>query len=870
MNYNSLLNLGLLQKIGTFFDIIPKVIYFVFAAISSGVDAMQALVRKLAGLDVYYDAGGNPVEGQDPLTEFLYGILGFGDSAPAYEALNTVFWSLAIFGVIILVISTIVAIIKSHYNEDTAGTSPWKYIYTSLKAIFTFVVIPVAVIVGMQLTSFLLRTIDQITAGAGSSGEVEEMYGRDVAELFSSDIAVGSTTETYAHYDYFGSRGTSSTTTFGGMLFNASLYSANRVRTGAIDETTIGNVRHGAHFEGLEVEIPIIGITVGGGSWVGGTQIFGNSEVVDGIESEEDRIEYIASQVDYAFANCLSFDDGLSYSQLKDQIGDAAPVWALSDIFGIGKTSVDAFSKWDVSTVWLFYNLWAFNFIIAFIGGFTVFAIMISIIVGLMTRLIKGAALFLIYPSILGLAPMDNFKAFKSWGSNFMQQIFMAIGAIVGMNILLLLLPYVQSLKFFGVAVIDYIVNLIILVAGLLMAKDFITMVSGFIGGADANSIGQSMKGDIAANIKKGAGMGLKAGKLGVGVMAGTVKAEYALGKKAFGAGKTLYKAAGTGSAAWRANRQAKKQNKMGHKIHDTESKISGVNKGIKSITNSFESKYGSEILKEQFTAGGKAKKEAYQKAKSEGKTTQEAFKLAKEAEDKAIKGAYDSLFNKFLKETGKDKEFAKLQKQRSGYVDGLSKTKNKYERAKTRQSEISSKYELNHDMYGYHKTTMTGSKVIHDAWEKNKDEFKGIKLTQDVKDEKGNVIKAGATVGDLFKSETWSGLGKKLGTELQESTSWRNIGKSIADSFKKTLDEGAAGLGIDKAVKGATEIFKSMKMDKPAPKGDDLVKAQGDKREAEAKAMAQRQEKTNELLSQLIDEQKKKGGSGGSGGSTT
>lgn len=851
MNYNSLLNLGLLEKIGTFFDIIPKIIYFLFAAISSGVDAMQALVRKLAGLDVYYDAGGNVVEGQDPLTEFLYGILGFGDSAPAYEALNTVFWSLAIFGVIILVISTIVAIIKSHYNEDTAGTSPWKYIYTSLKAVFTFVVIPVAVIVGMQLTSFLLRTIDQITAGAGSSGEVEEMYGRDVAELFSSDVAVGSTTETYAHYDYFGSRGTSSTTTFGGMLFNASLYSANRVRTGAIDEATIGNVRHGAHFEGLEVEIPILGITVGGGSWVGGTQIFGNSEVVDGIESEEDRIEYIASQVDYAFANCLSFDDGLSYSQLKDQIGDAAPVWALSDIFGIGKTSVDAFSKWDVSTVWLFYNLWQFNFIIAFIGGFTVFAIMISIIVGLMTRLIKGAALFLIYPSILGLAPMDNFKAFKSWGSNFMQQIFMAIGAIVGMNILLLLLPYVQSIKFFGVAVIDYIVNLIILVAGLLMAKDFITMVSGFVGGADANSIGQSMKGDIAANIKKGAGMGLKAGKLGVGVMAGTVKAEYALGKKAFGAGKTLYKAARSDGAGKRADKARKERLRAGSSKGGYTASLNKLNSGINAREE--------ELLKDK---NNKAKIDAagdlaYNDARANGFSKEKSEKMR----ERAKKLETESIFLE-------DDDLNNLKDKRKVAEKGLAKANKKYNRYQKKENKLASTYGLVREKGSKeYKRNMSGGDIIKaDLTSSVKNSLNSIKGTAITKDKNGNVT---ATVGDLFKGDTWRGLGKKIGEELKEATSWKGIGKSIADSFKKTLDEGAAGLGIDKAVKGATEIFNSMKMKKPDPKGDDLVKAQGEKRESEAKASAKRDEEIINQLKGLRDDLKGKG-SGGSGGSTT
>ena len=165
------------------------------------------------------------------------------------------------------------------------------------------------------------------------------------------------------------------------------------------------------------------------------------------------------------------------------------------------------------------------------------------------------------------------------------------------------------------------------------------------------------------------------------------------------------------------------------------------------------------------------------------------------------------------------------------------------------------------------YKRNMSGGDIIKaDLTSSVKNSLNSIKGTAITKDKNGNVT---ATVGDLFKGDTWRGLGKKIGEELKEATSWKGIGKSIADSFKKTLDEGAAGLGIDKAVKGATEIFNSMKMKKPDPKGDDLVKAQGEKRESEAKASAKRDEEIINQLKGLRDDLKGKG-SGGSGGSTT
>ena len=68
---------GLWDMIVDFFNLIPKSIYFLYATLASAVDAMQALIRKLAGLDVYYQViqgqeKGTAVAMRDPLTEFVY------------------------------------------------------------------------------------------------------------------------------------------------------------------------------------------------------------------------------------------------------------------------------------------------------------------------------------------------------------------------------------------------------------------------------------------------------------------------------------------------------------------------------------------------------------------------------------------------------------------------------------------------------------------------------------------------------------------------------------------------------------------------------------------------------------------------------
>ncbi len=499
MNYISTLGWGFMEIIWCIVAIIPKMIYFFFACFASAIDAMQALIRKLAGLDVFYikTAGENSAwsfSGQgtqysnvDPLTEFIYGILGIGKNAASYKALNTVFWSLSIFALIVLVVCTMIAIIKSHYNEDYASTNPWKYIYTAIKAILTYAAMPVVIVIGMQLATFVLRTLDHITAGYSSEDTLKGVYGQNVVPLFKD--GTGEFDGIYGHYDFFGFGSPTSATTFGGMLFKAAAYSSNRARTGSNTKAQYLSLKHQ------------------------NIQIFGNqscaaySALQAGTSNSEGsnvsaQVEYIAYQVDYAFQNNLRLNNTLSIYVLDD-IFEGVPF-----IHGFDaptyQEGLNGFSKFNVSAIWFFYDLWQFNFIVAFGGGVTIFSLVLSIIFGMMSRLIQGAALFLIYPTMLSIAPLDQFKAFKGWGQKFMAQVLMAVGSITAVNVLMLIIPYLNNFSFFNIGLIDAIINMVLLITGIVMVKDFIGIVSGFIGAADAASEGEKAKGQAFNAIKSG------------------------------------------------------------------------------------------------------------------------------------------------------------------------------------------------------------------------------------------------------------------------------------------------------------------------------------------------------------------------------
>ena len=485
MHTLSLLNgISTWDKFLAFFDLIPKVIYFLYTCLASAVDAMQMLARRICGLDVYY-VGGEEVINQDPITQFVNGILGFGDSAGAYQALNTTFWSLAIFALILLALSSMIAIIKAHYNEDTSKTNPSKILYNAFKSIVTFAIVPFAVIIGIQLSSLLLRTLDNITNTPATEEALTGIYGADAVNNFFAvvDERQGEdstiTQKIYSSYDMFGAGAPSTNAPISGMLFKAAAYNANRFRNGDYNYKTQMLLDMGT-----------------------GGNLFGNTNS-PGYNSAEDKQEYVAYQVDYAFMNNLHFQSEKSYYSLSEEANDCGlTIWNRIDVFA--QAMFDSFSKYNVSLIWLYYDLWQFNFIVAFAGVFAVFGMMISIILGLMIRLIKTAAMFLIYPPLLGLAPMDDFKAFKSWSNEFIKQILSTYGAVIGLNLLFLILPYVQTITFFNVGILDAIVNVVFLIAGLVMAKDFISMVAGFVGGGDVFSTGEGAKGNVGKSLTKG------------------------------------------------------------------------------------------------------------------------------------------------------------------------------------------------------------------------------------------------------------------------------------------------------------------------------------------------------------------------------
>ena len=492
-----------------FFAIIPQIIYFIYASCASFLDLLQYLIRKLAGLDVYY-VNGEATSG-DIVTSFIKGILGINKSE-AYSALSTVFWSLVIFGVILLVLTTIFSIIKAHYNYDSKKSHPLTIIGASLKSLSLMAIVPLVAIFGLYISQVLLQTLDEITTynTAGVTVFEKDADGKSILTeafepgyIYSGSEDTEKNTKVYSSYDFFDSVAYTNTATFSGAMFKIAAYNSNRVRSGFYSTPNTKDFSKWDNF----------GIFYSEKSGAEGT-------------------EAVASQIDYAFSNTLTLKEeyqktiGISEAiknkdfDWKFENEDTALVSSYCYSYGaltaVGLIDVECFSKFNVGLVYYYYNLWGFNFLIAFAGIFAFITILGNVVFGLITRLIQLLALFFVFPPLIGITPLDDGKAFKEWRKQFISDVIMAFGAIIGMNIFFIILPFLNTISFFNVVILDGIMNIIIMLAGLTMVKNLIKMISSFIGGGDANAIGEDTRKATAELGMKGFDTVLKAGNLGV------------------------------------------------------------------------------------------------------------------------------------------------------------------------------------------------------------------------------------------------------------------------------------------------------------------------------------------------------------------
>ena len=473
------------------FSFIPKLMYLITTSFFSILDVLQLLFRKLAGLDSYYiqtggiESAGDIISGGqtvqqtgDIVEEFILGIF-----TNKYPILYNVFWSFIILGIIMLFLTTIIALIRNEYTPEKDGSnSKSKVIGRSIKALLSFAIVPVVVFFGVYLCNILLRALDAITSG--SSTDALGMPTTNLAQYSRSDEGGG---DSYIAYSLFGFKIATNTTPFSGVAFKASAYRANRARLS--DEfVQLLNANEITNWENT---------------------FYGNDA------------ETIATYIDNAFANNVQFQKAstLDYSSTYQLTNNVTVV----DIIAAADTSAAAaipfrtLDRYRVGVVWYYYDLWQFDFLVAWAIVISMLTVFINIIFGLMKRFFEVIGLFLVSPPVVALMPLDDGAAFGKWKGRFISKMLGAYGAVVGMNIMFIILPYIYRIKFFNIGIVDAIIQSLFIIVGLVSVKSFIALMSEIAGGDDVQKAGSEIAKDIGATVQKAGAAAVKVAGLATG-----------------------------------------------------------------------------------------------------------------------------------------------------------------------------------------------------------------------------------------------------------------------------------------------------------------------------------------------------------------
>ncbi len=368
--------------------------------------------------------------------------------------------SVTVFAVALVIVATIVQMVRTEYTTEGSRNSKEGILGQALKSLAMFILIPVVCFFGIRVSNYLLQAVDYATSSGGSQS-------------------------------------------ISGAIFNASTISANKVV----------NKSDGEHEFS---DISISGIM----DW-----ILPNTDGVKGVKYENGAI--------------MNFEDTLKSNQSDDTKARQEIGKKIDQLMAMNKSSAKKFGSagygegvkptgeiyyGNTAAVRYFYDMGEINYIILYFGAFVVLQALFNASMGLVVRMYKATALFVIAPAAIGLQPLDGGNAFKSWKKNFLSSVLAAYGVIVALNIFFVVAGVVSQIELWNPKdFINYGLNkfmqALFVIVGATQIKGLAKTINTLIGSdTDLISEGASATGDatkLVGSVAKtgiGAGVALKAG----------------------------------------------------------------------------------------------------------------------------------------------------------------------------------------------------------------------------------------------------------------------------------------------------------------------------------------------------------------------
>ena len=545
------------------------------------LDMCQLMFRYMSGLENYTLGGGDVVNGDlffriFQKTFFTDGLKGgFFGTDGEYSVLAIAFWSLVIIGALLLLVTTVSAIIRNEYNPDKEKkNSKSGIIKNFFKALASFAIVPIASFFGLWLGNAVLFAIDSATTSQIASN----LTSADVKDKFVADkdtgtycyLTAGGIINIIDSHDVIPMKYPS----ISGMVNKVCLYSANRIRC-----------ESGFYEENIEN---------------GGTHGIG---IFDKVSGEEKAAQLI--------------DDAFSLNAKIDHT---------ASVNGIAFNYMNRNNR---ALVQEYYDLEQYNLILAVLYIVSGWGALIKLTFGLVSRLITLFGLLFLEPLALSFMPIDNGTAFGEWRKYYIARILSLFMVILAVNVFYLVSPIFLTIDFFDSSLIwaNGIVHVIFIMAMLSSILKIDELFNKIISGekiGSASSVSKSGE-DLYADAQKTTGK-ITAGTFGALKVGGAVAATgIRVGLGAVGMGVRAVGAIGSAGAAG-----IRGLGQIGHRA-DNRMRESRIN----SLNNKIEGKRGTANMSDGDVFRNSARS---QYSENQNRNMQDAYsRYAEKAGDKAL-----------------------------------------------------------------------------------------------------------------------------------------------------------------------------------------------------------------------------------------
>lgn len=367
--------------------------------------------------------------------------------------------AVAVFAIALVIIATIVQMIRTEYTTEGSKNSKESIFAKGLKSLVMFILIPVVCFFGIRVSNYLLQAIDYATSSTGSRS-------------------------------------------LSGAVFAASVVDANRISANMEGEFSI-------------TDITITNLLV---------SLFAGDKQSAHMGKEGGRV-YVKG-----FKETLSVTDANNDSKNRSNLGkkidelmtmpsDTAKT-ANSGGYGDGILVTGKLNYMNITAVSFFYAFSKMNFLIMYVGAFMVLQALFNASMGMVVRMYKVTALFILAPAAIGLQPLDDGAAYKKWRTGFISNVLSAYGVIIALNLFFAIAGVVSGISLWDPEnplyyTLNKFMQALFVVVGATQIKGLAKMIGEMIGAANAMEEGQAAVGEVgklAASAGKFAGGVAKGG----------------------------------------------------------------------------------------------------------------------------------------------------------------------------------------------------------------------------------------------------------------------------------------------------------------------------------------------------------------------